>query len=284
MSDTIASEQFGSTLEYSALPAETLVGLFRTARQAHGNFFQLWQRAVRDRFGEPTCAELTALVYPGLAAAAGDLEKVFYQELNFLWRLMPSISGLLTLARYDARLLPETLSPDLDLLSLSGESLALLWNVAALTYVMQTSRWTDLVTERYGQDKALKLERDVWLDYGGATDDLRYGLQAAGREAGDVETLFRGFQMAPGEVGLVDAVFSLDSPRHGRITHRRCPSHQRFGESNRARLESNCLLCVTAMRLSGEMVNPDIRCRPLSLPPHREQAGHACQWEYWVES
>jgi hypothetical protein len=283
MPDKIASHQFESTVDYAALPADKLVELYRMTVRAHGSFFQLWQRGVGDRFGTETLTELTTLVYPTLARAGGDPEPVFYEELNFLWSLMPTLQGLLTFASYDASLLPESLGPELDLASLSNESLVLLWNVSTLTYVMQTSRWTDLITERYGREVGLKLERDVWLDYGGATDDLRYGLRAAGAETGDVETLFRGFQMAPGEVGLVDAVFRLESANHGVITHGRCPSHDRFGESNRARLESNCVLCVIAMRLSGEMVNPDMRCRPLSLPPHRVQAGHACQWEYWIK-
>ena len=34
----------------------------------------------------------------------------------------------------------------------------------------------------------------------------------------------------------------------------------------------------------GEMVNEDIRCRPLSIPPYREEPGFACQWEYWLDS
>jgi hypothetical protein len=196
---------------------------------------------------------------------------------------MPALAPMRTFARYDDTLLPATLDRSLDLDSLHVESLVLLWNTATLTYVMQTSRWTDLITIRYDQNTALKLERNVWLDYGGATEDLRYGLIAAGSEFGDVETLLRGFQMAPGEVGLVDAEFDLHSPVHGTITHKRCPSHDRFGKRNRARLESNCVLCVIAMRLSGEMVNDKIRCRPVAIPPHRNSPGYACRWEYWME-
>ena len=282
MDNMIASEPFQSTLDYEELPRSTLVAMFRRAINAHGNFFGLWQQAVADRFGVDTCAELTASVYPNLAAAGGDLEQVFYEELNFLWSMMPALQKMLTVARYDAGLLPATLDRDLDIDSLGNASLLLLWNTATLTYVMQTGRWTDLLTERYGQDTALKLERDVWLDYGGAEEDLRYGLQTAGAETGNVETLLRGFQFAPGEVGLVDAQFELRTPDHGFITHKRCPAQERFGATNRERLESNCVLCVIAMRLSGEMVNEAIRCRAVDIPPYRESPGHACRWEYWL--
>lgn len=282
MSDTIASEQFETTLDYSALPRTKLVELYSRTVTAHGNFFHMWQQAVSRQFGAEACAEMTPLVYPGLAEVGGDLEQVFYQELGFMWSLMPNIQQLLTFARYDASLLPNQLSRDLDIESLSVEALVLLWNVATLTYVMQTSRWTDLITQRYGQDIALKVERDAWLDQGGAEEDLRYGLLAAGSVHGNVETLLRGFQMAPGEVGLVEAEFELRNPNHGFITHRRCPSKDRFGESNRERLESNCVLCVIAMRKSGELVNEAIRCRPVDIPPYKEPSAHACKWEYWL--
>ncbi len=282
MSEIIASQKFESTLDYSALPKDKLLELYHLTITAHRNFYHMWQQAVTDQFGAESCAELTELVYPTLTAASGKLEVIFYEELDFLWKVMPNIQHMLTFARYDASLLPETLDQNLDIGSLSNESLVMLWNVATLTYVMQTRRWTDLIMDRFDRDTGLKLERAVWLDYGGAEEDLRYGLIAAGKETGNVETLLRGFQMAPGEVGLVDAEFDLKDSQHGLITHKRCPSHELFGETDRERLESNCVLCVIAMRKSGEMVNKDIRCRAVSIPPYREPTAHACQWEYWL--
>ena len=86
--------------------------------------------------------------------------------------------------------------------------------------------------------------------------------------------------MAPGEVGLVDAEFHLENPDHGWINHNRCPAKERYGNSNRQRLESSCVLCVIAMRLSGEMVDKNIRCRAVSIPPYREPTDFACKWEY----
>lgn len=282
MNNLIASESFQARLDYAELSSETLLSLFAQTVEAHANFFALWQQAVGERFETEVLAELTAVVYPSLAAHDGDLEAVFYEELDFLWQVMPSVSHMLTFAHYDAQLLPESLARGMDLGNLSQQSLALLWNVATLTYVMQTARWTDLLTKRYDQNMALKMERDVWLDCGGAEDDLLFGLKAAGAEKGDIETLLRGFQFAPGEVGLVDAEFTLTSPSHGFITHKRCPSKERYGESNKERLESNCVLCVIAMRKSGEMVNDNIRCRAVDIPPYREDPGHACRWEYWL--
>lgn len=278
----VVNETFQAQLDYATLPKPALIALFQQAIAAHANFYECWQRAVGARFSQDVLAELTEVVYPTLASHSGDLQTVFYEELDFLWQVMPSVSGMLTFARYDAQLLPEHLAPSLDLETLSQEALVLLWNTATLTYVMQTSRWTDLLTQRFDQNTALKLERDAWLDCGGAEDDLLFGLKAAGAEKGNVETLLRGFQFAPGEVGLVDARFTLENPQHGFITHKRCPSKERFGEANKERLESNCVLCVIAMRKSGDMVNENIRCRAVDIPPYKTDPGHACRWEYWL--
>lgn len=274
---------FESTVDYTALPKSKLIECFHTAISAHANFFRLWQDAVRNRFDADSADSLSATVYPNLDRLEGNLEAVFYEELNFLWSIMPNLSHMLTFARYDASLLPTTLDRSLNLDDLSNEALVLLWNTSTLTYVMQTGRWVDTITTGYDQRTALQLEKEVWVDRGGAEEDLRYGLIAAGAETGDVRTLLRGFQLAPGEVGLVDAEFELENANHGWITHRRCPAHERFRDENRERLENCCVICVVAMRLSGEMVDGRIRCRAASLPPHREESDHACRWEYWLE-
>ncbi len=283
--DSIESKAFQSTIDYTKLSQAKLIEQIHTALVAHRHFFQLWQAAANNYFGDAVTKELTEQVYPNLVLHNHDLSKIFYEELNFLWLVMPEpeMQAMLTFASYDSSLLPDTLDEQLDLEKLSAESLALLWNLSTLTYVMQTSRWVETITQHYDQRTALKLETEVWVDRGGAEEDLRYGLIAAGAEYGDVETLLRGFQMAPGEVGLVDAEFQLINPKHGMINHRRCPAHDQFKELNRERLENSCVLCVVAMRLSGEMVNESIRCRPVSLPPHRQSADHACQWEYWMD-
>lgn len=278
-----ANQAFSKTVDYSSFSQSKLIELFHTAIIAHKNFYQLWQDTVIQQFGEAVAKELTAKVYPNLSGLDGDLEKVFYEELNFLWLVIPGMTTMLTFAHYDAALLPETLDQNIELEFLSSPSLVLLWNLSTLTYVMQTSRWVETLGRFSNHQLALKLEREVWVDRGGAEEDLRYGLIAAGSQHGDVETLLRGFQLAPGEVGLVDAEFKLENKNHGWITHKRCPAHDRFRDTDKERLESSCVICVVAMRLSGEMVNNDIRCRPASLPPHRTSSEHACQWEYWIE-
>jgi hypothetical protein len=166
---------------------------------------------------------------------------------------------------------------------LDAPTLAQLWNVAAIAYMMVTYGWYSAVKDKYGTDVAQEMEKDVWLGRGAAEYDLRIGLEALGVTGKDVESLFRGFQFAPGEVGILNVDFELVSPHHGILHHRTCPAVDRFENYDDHRLKHCCDLCVLAMPLSGEMLNKDIKCRPLKLPP-RSKTDIVCEWEYKLES
>ncbi len=165
---------------------------------------------------------------------------------------------------------------------MDGHALAQLWNMAAIAYMMVTYVWYGAVQDKYGTEIAQKMEKDVWNGLGAAEHDLQIGLDAVGAGGKDVESLLRGFQFAPGEVGILNVDFELKGPNHGILHHYTCPAIDRFEDFDDHRLKHCCDLCVLAMPLSGEMLNPDIKCRALKLPP-RGKTGLACEWEYKLE-
>jgi len=160
------------------------------------------------------------------------------------------------------------------------KTLALLWNYAALAYMLGTDRWYTGIRDRYGDDAAQKLEKDVWIDRGAAERDLRIGQEAMGVTRDDVEGLLRSFQFAPGEVGILDVEFELVDENHGIMTHRACPALDRFEHFDDVRLKHCCDICIAGMPISGEMLNPNIECKPLKLPPRVDANDIACRWEY----
>jgi hypothetical protein len=166
---------------------------------------------------------------------------------------------------------------------LDAAALAQLWNMAAIAYMMVTYGWYSAVKEKYGAETAQQLEKEVWLNRGAAEYDLQIGLDALGVTGKDVESLLRGFQFAPGEVGILNVEFELKSPNHGILHHRTCPAVDRFEDYDDARLKHCCDLCVLAMPLSGEMLDKGIKCRPLKLPP-RPRTDIVCEWEYELGS
>ena len=160
------------------------------------------------------------------------------------------------------------------------KTLALLWNYAALAYMLATNRWYTGIRKRYGDEAAQKLEKDVWIDRGAAEHDLRIGQEAMGVTGDDVESLLRSFQFAPGEVGILDVEFELIDENHGIMTHHACPALDRFEHFDDVRLKHCCDICIAGMPISGEMLNRKIECKPLKLPPRVDSNDIACRWEY----
>ena len=160
------------------------------------------------------------------------------------------------------------------------KTLALLWNYAALAYMLATDRWYTGVRKRYGDKAAQDLEKNVWIDRGAAEHDLRIGQEAMRVTGDNVESLLRSFQFAPGEVGILDVEFELIDENHGIMTHHACPALDRFEHFDDIRLKHCCDLCLAAMPISGEMLNRKIECKPLKLPPRMDSNDIACRWEY----
>jgi hypothetical protein len=140
------------------------------------------------------------------------------------------------------------------------KTLALLWNYAALAYMLSTNRWYTGIRKRYGDEAAQKLEKDVWIDRGAAEHDLRIGQEAMGVTGDDVESLLRSFQFAPGEVGILDVEFELIDENHGIMTHHACPALDRFEHFDDVLLKLCCDMCIAGMPISGEMLNRKIEC------------------------
>jgi hypothetical protein len=273
---------FDPSLKAKDLPEPVLVELWQRTVSAHENLFGWWKSTTSHHLGEEVVNEFVDQVAPRLADGA-SLREICFDDINMMAGVVAAIPGMLTVAEYDGALFSEPLDASLEPGSLSRTDLALLWNVTALAYMFLTNRWYEAVASKLDEATAQKLEKEIWLERGGSEHDLQIGLDAASASGNNVETLLKGFQLAPGEVGLLDVEFDLKSPDHGWLIHRRCPAWDRFGNGNVARREHSCVICVIGMRVSGEMINQKIRCRAASLPPHREATDYACKWEYWLE-
>ncbi len=167
-----------------------------------------------------------------------------------------------------------------DVERLPVAQLALLWNLASIAYMMVTDRWYTALAAHHGAEVARERELFVWGEGGAADRDLEIGLAVSGHAGDDVETLLRGFQRAPGEVGLIDVEFELDGPDRGVLVHHVCPAVRRMEHWDDERLAHCCHICEVAMPMSGHIVSEAIECRPLSIPPRRGPRDVACRWEY----
>jgi len=149
--------------------------------------------------------------------------------------------------------------------------------------MLATDRWYTGVRRKFGQEAAQTLEKQVWIDRGAAEHDLQIGQAAMGVTGNDVESLLRSFQFAPGEVGVLDVEFELIDSNYGIITHRACPALDRFEHFDEDRLRHCCSICLAGMPISGQMLNRNIVCEPLKLPPRVDSDDIACRWEYRLD-
>ncbi len=168
--------------------------------------------------------------------------------------------------------------------NLSRDELELLWNYAAIAYLLVTNPWYQEVKSRFGSHMAQQFEKLVWVDLGAAEYDLDIGLLALQERGKNVESLLKGFQFAPGEVGILNVDFEIINENHGILTHKTCPAVDRLEYYEDSRLKNCCDICIDAMQLSGHMLDKNIECRPLKLPPRLDANDIACQWEYILKS
>jgi hypothetical protein len=278
---------FTPSLKPEDLPRDVLTSLWKETAAAHDKLFQTWRDAVSDRLGEGVADRLARDAWPDGSGKAMD--EVFLEDLRVVVEVVRAMPQMLTVVEFNEALVPESLSragsdraaPRVE--ELDQSALAQLWNLAALAYMMVTERWYAAVKARYGDDTAQEFEKEVWLDRGAAEYDLKIGLRALDVTGRDVEALLRGFQFAPGEVGILNVEFELQGPDHGILTHRTCPALNRFERKDPNRLKHACEICIAGMPLSGEVLSKDITCRPLKLPPRLHPGDIACQWEYRIE-
>lgn len=167
---------------------------------------------------------------------------------------------------------------------LSNQSLELLYNYYAIAYMFVTNRWYQAVEAQFNAALAQKLEMLVWVDLEAAEYDLDIAIQGIQEQGKTVESLLKGFQFAPGEVGILDVDFELKNENHGILTHKTCPAVDRFEHYDDKRLKHCCDICIYAMPISGEMLDQDIACKALELPPRKDANDIACQWEYILKT
>lgn len=229
---------------------------------------RLLSGTVKSKTGKPAW-----IGSPGKARgfARGKGINVGFAVLLKAWQLSQGSHA----SEIDTEAFEQRVSKDYD-----EKTLALLWNLAAVAYMLATDRWYTGVRKRYGDEAAQDLEKDVWIDRGAAEHDLRIGQEAMGIAGDDVESLLRSFQFAPGEVGILDVEFELISEDRGIMTHHACPALDRFEHFDDVRLKHCCDICIAGMPISGEMLNRKIECKPLKLPPRQDANDIACRWEY----
>ncbi len=175
--------------------------------------------------------------------------------------------------------------PDAKLQDFSKDTIIQLWRNSSLVYMLLGGLWFDVVKDKVGEEKALEWEKEVWLKRGGCQNDFIPPTEALKIEGNDVATLLKAFQFAPGEAGWIDIECELMNNNHGTLTATRCPALEIFEYSgDTVRQKHACIdICVPGMQITGEHINPKIKCKALKLPPRKDENDIACKWEFKID-
>lgn len=173
-------------------------------------------------------------------------------------------------------------TPDRTLQDFSKEALERLWVATAKLYIGIDGLWYTLIKERFGEQMASDLERELWRR--AAPLAFRRVTQAMNISGDDVPTLFKSLQVDPGAEGVMDLAYELKDKNHGVFTVKGCRSleyFERHGDS--ALLEMGCGIDVWAFQEYAHYFNPKMKMTCLKLPPRKSQDEIACQWEFKIE-
>jgi hypothetical protein len=181
--------------------------------------------------------------------------------------------------------------PVVHLEDLDHDTLVKLAGQFARAYQQMDGHWFDAVAQKYGQQIARDMDKEVWLRNIPPTA-LRT-LQALGHEAKDMAAILKVTQFHPAAGGcpyLYDYEVELKSPTVGIVKVLRCKAMRVYRD--RGDTEFVRVMCrdwdIPMFGMTGKAVIPNVKCRPLVIPPYdapytRKVEGYDCIWEYTIE-
>jgi hypothetical protein len=141
--------------------------------------------------------------------------------------------------------------------------------------------WYLTVKEQVNDDMAFVCDRLVWdkMEVHDA-DMIRKLLRI---EANDVAAMFKTLQMSPWTWNLRHH-FELRTPHHGIWTVNRCPTLLALENEGEGREQRICCQIETELfQIRAHYINPQMKVRPLKLPPRKGRDEVACRWEFKIE-
>lgn len=175
------------------------------------------------------------------------------------------------------------LRPVLKIQDLSKDALGKLWTTGGKMYIGMSGVWFNLLKERLGDEKATELSNEFWGRI--VPLEVRWSREALNLYGDDVATVLKICQVDPGFGGICDLHCELKNNNEGILTVRQCRAldyWERHGDTKE--IENACGVEEEISLIAfARTVNPNIKVRPLKLPPRKSRDEIACQWEFKLE-
>ncbi|MFC1999526.1 DUF6125 family protein [Chloroflexota bacterium] len=166
----------------------------------------------------------------------------------------------------------------------SSDTLAGLCQVTDRLYCGLDRIWYSLIRERFGEEMARELDREVWRIQ--TPIEVSRCRQAMNIWGNDVASVLKFLQVHPAAAGVYpEAECELKDKNHGILTIKHCLGldyYRRY--SDWALQKYVCeILDVEGFQDAAHLINPNIKVTPLKLPSQDSQDDIACQWEFKLE-
>ena len=172
--------------------------------------------------------------------------------------------------------------PDLRFEDFSKEFLLKLMHLWQYAWLHMSAAWYEAVRRRFGSDAANDCNLESWLRIADRVNP-RYA-KIANIRLNTVLDSLKAFQLPPDNTtgGLFQPVYDIKSPNHVIMTLNRCKGLEFFEREAPERIQPMCHVMEKPL-MEKVSLNPNVKVKPLKLPPRRSPQDIACQWELKID-
>ncbi len=145
--------------------------------------------------------------------------------------------------------------------------------------------WHEIVSEKLGEKLSRDCDTEMWVRI--APEEIAFMRGALNVTENDVASFWKVMQNDLGfPQGLFDVTWDLKNNNHGTITVHRCGGYDsRLDAKGEEYCHWMCEVLETAAFAGYTAAfNPDIKVDCLKLPPKKNDAEPACQWEFTLDN
>ena len=175
--------------------------------------------------------------------------------------------------------------PDLKAQDFSKEALERLWDSVCKLYVGLDGLWYNLIRDRFGEQMARELDREIWSVRGASVIEVRRTREALHIWGDDVISWLKLCQVDPGVGRILDMEIEIKNKNHGILTATGCRALEYWERHKDTELQKH--ICgtvdVEGFQIGCSQFNPKMKASALKLPPRKSPREIACQWEFTIE-
>ncbi|MFC1944360.1 DUF6125 family protein [Chloroflexota bacterium] len=157
----------------------------------------------------------------------------------------------------------------------------------ARAYLAMDGFWNAEVARRIGYDAAMDCEEAVWKRIANYMLPRLARLTNISLPAADVLEAMKVLQLSPDDVNpdIYKTERSIEDRNHVVVTIARCNTLEWFEENAPDRIATLCQRVeVAAIKEYYRVMNPNVKCDVLKIPPREGPDEIACQWGFRLES